>query len=137
MSVKCLQDRRFPTYQNDFVLFKHDSPLYPQLTSLILLPAGNHEYYTHDVKNWIAHLESLGITCLSNKNVKIGDQGTAQDWFYIAGTHDIESERLMTDKYIPCGLCCSEKMNQNCILKVSRIFLTTRPAIRLGDKKPF
>ncbi|XP_071786137.1 transmembrane protein with metallophosphoesterase domain-like [Asterias amurensis] len=59
---------------------------------------GNHEYYTHDVKNWIEHLQSLGITCLSNKNVKIVDPARAQDWFYIAGTHDIEAKRVMMDE---------------------------------------
>ncbi len=64
----------------------------------VFFVTGNHEYYTHDVKNWIAHLQSLGITCLSNKNVKIADPARAQDWFYITGTHDIESERVMIDE---------------------------------------
>ena len=63
-----------------------------------LVTTGNHEYYTHDVKNWLAHLESLGIKCLPNRNVKIADPERAQDWFYLAGTNDLQADRDMNDK---------------------------------------
>lgn len=68
---------------------------------------GNHEYYTSDVSNWFALLESLDVRPLHNENVKIsatqaqrggdgggggGDEG--DDWICLAGVDDIEADLL-------------------------------------------
>ncbi|ELV09206.1 transmembrane protein with metallophosphoesterase domain [Tupaia chinensis] len=63
---------------------------------------GNHEYYTSDVSNWFALLESLHVRPLHNENVKIsatraraGDGGgEGDDWMCLAGVDDIEADIL-------------------------------------------
>ncbi|XP_022097515.1 transmembrane protein with metallophosphoesterase domain-like [Acanthaster planci] len=55
---------------------------------------GNHEYYTYDVKHWLSHLKSLDIVCLSNSFVRIVHAQKPRDWFYLAGTNDIEGKRM-------------------------------------------
>ncbi|KAM5191198.1 transmembrane protein with metallophosphoesterase domain [Callospermophilus lateralis] len=63
---------------------------------------GNHEYYTSDVSNWFALLESLRVRPLHNENVKIsatgaqrGDGGgESEDWICLAGVDDIEADIL-------------------------------------------
>ncbi|XP_038078330.1 transmembrane protein with metallophosphoesterase domain-like [Patiria miniata] len=55
---------------------------------------GNHEYYTFDVDHWLSHLKSLGIVCLPNSFVRIVQPDKPQDWFYLAGTNDIEGKRM-------------------------------------------
>lgn len=68
---------------------------------------GNHEYYTSDVSNWFALLESLKVQPLHNENVKIsasraqrdGDGGGGigsedHDWICLAGVDDIEADLL-------------------------------------------
>lgn len=64
---------------------------------------GNHEYYTSDVSNWFALLESLNVRPLHNENVKIsatraqhgGGGGDGEDdWICLAGVDDIEANIL-------------------------------------------
>ncbi|XP_004603912.2 transmembrane protein with metallophosphoesterase domain [Sorex araneus] len=70
---------------------------------------GNHEYYTSDVSNWFALLESLKVQPLHNENVKIsagraqhggggdgggGGGGEGDDWICLAGVDDIEANIL-------------------------------------------
>lgn len=63
---------------------------------------GNHEYYTSDVSNWFALLESLHVRPLHNENVKIsatgaqhgGGGGEGEDWICLAGVDDIEADIL-------------------------------------------
>lgn len=64
---------------------------------------GNHEYYTSDVSNWFALLESLNVRPLHNENVKIsatraqrGGGGGSEDgdWICLAGVDDIEADIL-------------------------------------------
>ncbi|XP_062969710.1 transmembrane protein with metallophosphoesterase domain [Cynocephalus volans] len=69
---------------------------------------GNHEYYTSDVSNWFALLESLHVRPLHNENVKIsatqaqhGDRGGGgggggedDNWICLAGVDDIEADIL-------------------------------------------
>ncbi|XP_066207044.1 transmembrane protein with metallophosphoesterase domain [Saccopteryx leptura] len=62
---------------------------------------GNHEYYTSDVSNWFALLESLNVRPLHNENVKIsatraqrGGGGEDADWICLAGVDDIEADIL-------------------------------------------
>ncbi|XP_012661371.1 transmembrane protein with metallophosphoesterase domain [Otolemur garnettii] len=64
---------------------------------------GNHEYYTSDVSNWFALLESLHVQPLHNENVKIsatgaqsGGSGGGEDnnWICLAGVDDIEADIL-------------------------------------------
>lgn len=63
---------------------------------------GNHEYYTSDVSNWFALLESLHVQPLHNENVKIsaigaqdgGNAGEGNDWICLAGVDDIEADIL-------------------------------------------
>lgn len=61
---------------------------------------GNHEYYTSDVSNWFALLESLNVRPLHNENVKISATGAQQadggkdDWICLAGVDDIEADIL-------------------------------------------
>lgn len=64
---------------------------------------GNHEYYTSDVTNWFALLESLRVRPLHNENVKIsaagaqhgdGGKGESDDWICLAGVDDIEADVL-------------------------------------------
>ncbi|XP_012624632.1 transmembrane protein with metallophosphoesterase domain [Microcebus murinus] len=61
---------------------------------------GNHEYYTSDVSNWFALLESLGVQPLHNENVKISATGTRRSggeddgWICLAGVDDIEADIL-------------------------------------------
>ncbi|XP_010627955.1 beta-galactosidase isoform X3 [Fukomys damarensis] len=63
---------------------------------------GNHEYYTSDVTNWFALLESLHVRPLHNENVKIsatgarhgGGEGEGDDWICLAGVDDIEADIL-------------------------------------------
>ncbi|KAM5279888.1 transmembrane protein with metallophosphoesterase domain [Ctenodactylus gundi] len=61
---------------------------------------GNHEYYTSDVSNWFALLESLQVKPLHNENVKIsasqaqhGGDGDSEDWICLAGVDDIEADK--------------------------------------------
>lgn len=62
---------------------------------------GNHEYYTSDVSNWFALLESLNVRPLHNENVKISatraqrdGAGKDDDWICLAGVDDIEADLL-------------------------------------------
>lgn len=61
---------------------------------------GNHEYYTSDVSNWFALLESLNVKPLHNENVKISairaqhGSGEDGDWICLAGVDDIEADVL-------------------------------------------
>nr|XP_003415759.1 transmembrane protein with metallophosphoesterase domain [Loxodonta africana] len=61
---------------------------------------GNHEYYTSDVSNWFALLESLHVRPLHNENVKISATGAQHgghedgDWICLAGVDDIEADIL-------------------------------------------
>ncbi|XP_054408406.1 transmembrane protein with metallophosphoesterase domain [Pongo abelii] len=67
---------------------------------------GNHEYYTSDVSNWFALLESLHVQPLHNENVKIsatraqrggggsGGGSEDEDWICLAGVDDIEADIL-------------------------------------------
>ncbi|KAM4842471.1 transmembrane protein with metallophosphoesterase domain [Thomomys bottae] len=61
---------------------------------------GNHEYYTSDVSNWFALLESLNVRPLHNENVKISAThsqhggGEEKDWVCLAGVDDIEADIL-------------------------------------------
>ncbi|XP_077722054.1 transmembrane protein with metallophosphoesterase domain [Canis aureus] len=61
---------------------------------------GNHEYYTSDVSNWFALLESLNVRPLHNENVKISATGAqpgggeGDDWICLAGVDDIEADIL-------------------------------------------
>ncbi|XP_032987838.1 transmembrane protein with metallophosphoesterase domain [Rhinolophus ferrumequinum] len=62
---------------------------------------GNHEYYTSDVSNWFALLESLNVRPLHNENVKISATraqrdggGKDDDWICLAGVDDIEADLL-------------------------------------------
>ncbi|XP_047387748.1 transmembrane protein with metallophosphoesterase domain [Sciurus carolinensis] len=59
---------------------------------------GNHEYYTSDVSNWFALLESLRVRPLHNENVKISatgaQHGEGEDWICLAGVDDIEADIL-------------------------------------------
>lgn len=61
---------------------------------------GNHEYYTSDVSNWFALLESLHVRPLHNENVKIcatrAQRGGAEDddCICLAGVDDIEADLL-------------------------------------------
>ncbi|XP_045393387.1 transmembrane protein with metallophosphoesterase domain [Lemur catta] len=61
---------------------------------------GNHEYYTSDVSNWFALLESLHVQPLHNENVKISatgaQRGGGEDdgWICLAGVDDIEADIL-------------------------------------------
>ncbi|XP_076986012.1 transmembrane protein with metallophosphoesterase domain [Tamandua tetradactyla] len=65
---------------------------------------GNHEYYTSDVSNWFALLESLRVRPLHNENVKIAAAGArggggaaageGNDWICLAGVDDIEADIL-------------------------------------------
>ncbi|XP_007946857.1 transmembrane protein with metallophosphoesterase domain [Orycteropus afer afer] len=61
---------------------------------------GNHEYYTSDVSNWFALLESLHVRPLHNENVKISATGAQYgstedgDWICLAGVDDIEADIL-------------------------------------------
>lgn len=63
---------------------------------------GNHEYYTSDVSNWFALLESLNVRPLHNENVKIsatgaqrgGGDGGGDAWICLAGVDDIEADLL-------------------------------------------
>ena len=61
---------------------------------------GNHEYYTSDVSNWFALLESLNVRPLHNENVKISATGAQRaggedgDWICLAGVDDIEADIL-------------------------------------------
>ena len=58
-----------------------------------LLSAGNHEYYTGDVDNWIAELPKLGVTPLINSRVCLlgreGEGGECVGGIYLAGLEDI------------------------------------------------
>ena len=61
--------------------------------------AGNHEYYTGDVDNWIAELPKLGVTPLINSRVCLlgrggrggegGEEGECEGGMYLAGIEDI------------------------------------------------
>ena len=53
---------------------------------------GNHEYYTGDVDNWFFELRELGFTVLHNEHVKIAHE--SGEYFYIAGTDDVEGSRI-------------------------------------------
>uniref|UniRef100_A0ABI7WC54 Beta-galactosidase n=1 Tax=Felis catus TaxID=9685 RepID=A0ABI7WC54_FELCA len=61
---------------------------------------GNHEYYTSDVSNWFALLESLNVRPLHNENVRISATGAQpggaedDDWICLAGVDDIEADIL-------------------------------------------
>uniref|UniRef100_A0A250Y112 Transmembrane protein with metallophosphoesterase domain n=1 Tax=Castor canadensis TaxID=51338 RepID=A0A250Y112_CASCN len=61
---------------------------------------GNHEYYTSDVSNWFALLESLHVRPLHNENVKVSATGAQRnakednDWICLAGVDDIEADIL-------------------------------------------
>lgn len=58
--------------------------------------AGNHEYYTGDVDNWIEEVARLNVTPLVNKRVCLmsRDPGTCEGGLYLAGLEDIEARRL-------------------------------------------
>ncbi|XP_058146573.1 transmembrane protein with metallophosphoesterase domain [Dasypus novemcinctus] len=58
---------------------------------------GNHDYYTSDVANWFALLESLRVRPLHNENVKLAATGAPSagpDWLCLAGVDDIEADLL-------------------------------------------
>ncbi|XP_064599140.1 transmembrane protein with metallophosphoesterase domain-like [Liolophura sinensis] len=55
---------------------------------------GNHEYYTGDVDNWMRYVETLGFTALDNANAKISHQWAPAEQICIAGTNDIDAERI-------------------------------------------
>ncbi|XP_045435307.1 transmembrane protein with metallophosphoesterase domain [Pipistrellus kuhlii] len=60
---------------------------------------GNHEYYTSDVGNWFALLESLGVRPLHNENVRISAPRASKEeeedaWICLAGVDDIEADIL-------------------------------------------
>lgn len=56
--------------------------------------AGNHEYYTGDVDNWMRYVETLGFTALDNGNTKISHQKVPADQICLAGTNDVDAERI-------------------------------------------
>nr|XP_051674496.1 transmembrane protein with metallophosphoesterase domain [Oryctolagus cuniculus] len=58
---------------------------------------GNHDYYTLDVNNWFALLESLHVRPLHNEYVRISAAGEGEeggDWICLAGVDDIEADIL-------------------------------------------
>ncbi|EHB06091.1 Transmembrane protein with metallophosphoesterase domain [Heterocephalus glaber] len=63
---------------------------------------GNHEYYTSDITNWFALLESLHIWPLHSENINISATGTqhgdgegkGNDWICLAGVDDIAADIL-------------------------------------------
>ena len=55
---------------------------------------GNHDYYTEDLDNLIAKLESLHVTTLLNERVQIISKTDSNDWFYLAGIEDISTRAL-------------------------------------------
>lgn len=64
--------------------------------------AGNHEYYTGEVDQWFAYLQSeLGFTVLHNSHVNIANQ--FGDSFCLAGTDDIEARQMpyVDFKFVP------------------------------------
>jgi hypothetical protein len=58
------------------------------------LIAGNHEYYTMDVNNWLTYLQSIGINVLHNSNRQIPPEADPEEQMCIAGVDDIEADRL-------------------------------------------
>ncbi|XP_061197484.1 transmembrane protein with metallophosphoesterase domain-like [Saccostrea echinata] len=60
---------------------------------------GNHEYYTMDANNWLAHLDSLGIKVLHNSNRQIPPGVDPKEQMCMAGTDDIEADRIMYDHH--------------------------------------
>ena len=57
--------------------------------------AGNHEYYTGDVDNWIAEVARLNVQPLVNgRTCLYSTKASCEDGLYIAGLEDIESRRL-------------------------------------------
>ncbi|XP_023608707.1 transmembrane protein with metallophosphoesterase domain isoform X1 [Myotis lucifugus] len=91
---------------------------------------GNHEYYTSDVSNWFALLETLNVRPLHNENVKIsatraqrGGGGEDDDWICLAGVDDIEADIL---HYSGHGMDL-EKALGGCSLDHTTILLAHQP----------
>ncbi|XP_033126070.1 transmembrane protein with metallophosphoesterase domain-like [Anneissia japonica] len=55
---------------------------------------GNHEYYTGDVDAWINYLKTLGVKCLHNENIQIHHPNKYEDYFFLAGTDDVQGEQF-------------------------------------------
>jgi hypothetical protein len=53
----------------------------------VFFVTGNHEYYS-GAKEWIAHLEKLGIRVLGNERVSLGDTSPGGSSFDLAGVYD-------------------------------------------------
>ena len=60
---------------------------------LYFIFSGNHEYYSPGVDKWFVFLQSLGFTVLHNEHIKIKDK-SANEFFYLAGTDDIQATTL-------------------------------------------
>ena len=55
--------------------------------------AGNHEYYTVDVHNWMKKLTSLGVKVLINENVPLPDKEDRS--VCLAGVNDPMADEYM------------------------------------------
>ena len=57
--------------------------------------AGNHEYYTGDVDNWLSLIPNYNVTTLVNQRVCVlSGKSTCKGGLYMAGLEDLESRRL-------------------------------------------
>ena len=58
--------------------------------------AGNHDYYSGDVDNWIKHVATLNVTPLINQRVCLfsHDPDSCRDGLYLAGLEDYETRLL-------------------------------------------
>ncbi len=62
----------------------------------VLCCAGNHEYYTGDVDNWIAEMSKLSVTPLVNQRVclPLTMKKSCAEGLYLAGLEDLATRTL-------------------------------------------
>ena len=60
---------------------------------------GNHDYYSGELGEWVAVLQTLGIRVLMNERVLLPEGGGVTEGVILAGLEDFDTKRI---EYVTC-----------------------------------